>query len=249
MTGLSSPFGALRGRFSALCRRFAPLSGGFTAASDASRLSVAAFALGITHFALCITAHAGDTSETALVFLCPETSSFWRTATNNVVTLPVEFPEGASSATLAVTAPGYSAQYAIASAGDFTLTLPSATSPTTENVYDLALTFDDAASTTRTAKLGVIDSVIPPNSGETRCIAPATDRKWGWVRGRVVIPVPYGITSFTIDGAEAVTGLDGAQGWYPLLLKGGQSAALNLDNDAATATLFRVPEATTISIR
>ena len=230
-------------------RRFAPLSGGFTAVSAASRFSVAAFALCIVHCALCIEARAGDTSDSAFVFLCPETSSFWRTATNNVVTLPVEFPEGASSATLTVAAPGYSAQYAIAAPGNLALTLPAATSPSTENVYDLALAFDDSANTVRTAKLGVIDSVIPPDAGETRCIAPATNRKWGWVRGRVVIPVPYGIESFTIDGAEAVTGLDGAQGWYPLLLCGGQSAALNLDNGAATATLFRVPEATTISIR
>ncbi len=215
---------------------------------DSGRLA-AAFAFCILHSAFCIDAFAGDTSESAFVFLCPETSSFWRTATNNVVTLPVEFPEGASSATLTVTAPGYSAQYAIAAPGDFALALPAATSPSTENVYDLALAFDDTASTVRSAKFGVIDSVIPPDAGETRCIAPATDRKWGWVRGRVVIPVPYGIESFTIDGAEAVTGLDGAQGWYPLSLKGGQSAALNLDNGSATATLFRVPEATTISIR
>ena len=209
----------------------------------------AAAALYILHCALCIEARAGDTSESAFVFLCPETSSFWRTATNNVVMLPVIFPEGASSATLSVTAPAYSSQYAIASAGDFALTLPAATSPSTENVYDLALSFNDAASTVRTAKLGVIDSVIPPDASETRCIAPATDRKWGWVRGRVVIPVPYGIESFTIDGVEAVTGLDGAQGWYPLSLKGGQSAALNLDNGAATATLFRVPEATSVIVR
>ena len=214
---------------------------------DSGRLA-AAFAFCILHSAFCIDAFAGDTSESAFVFLCPETSSFWRTATNNVVTLPVEFPEGASSATLTVTAPGYSAQYAIAAPGDFALALPAATSPSTENVYDLALAFDDTASTVRSAKFGVIDSVIPPDAGETRCIAPATDRKWGWVRGRVVIPVPYGIESFTIDGAEAVTGLDGAQGWYPLSLRGGQSAALNLDN-GATATLFRPPEQTTVILR
>ncbi len=209
----------------------------------------AAFTLCIMHCALCIDAIAGDTSDSAFVFLCPATSSFWRTATNNVVTLPVEFPEGASAAMLTVTAPGYSAQYAIAAPGDFALTLPAATSPSTENVYDLALAFDDTASTVRSAKLGVIDSVIPPDAGETRCIAPATARKWGWVRGRVVIPVPYGIESFTIDGAEVVTGLDGAQGWYPLSLKGGQSATLNLDSGAVTATLYRVPEATTFSVR
>ena len=42
----------------------------------------------------------GLTSDPAFVFLAPETSYFWRTATNSVMSLPVEFPEGATSATL-----------------------------------------------------------------------------------------------------------------------------------------------------
>ena len=189
------------------------------------------------------------TSESAFVFMCPDTSSFWRTATNQVMALPVDFPAGASSATLVVTAPGYSAQYAIATSGDFLLSLPAATSPETENVYDLTLTFNDAAATVRTAKLGLIDSVLPDGGGETRCIAPASAPKWERVKGRAVIPVPYGVTSFTINGAAVDTGLNGAQGWFPITLLDGQTAALNLDNGAATATLFRVPEATTISVR
>ena len=188
------------------------------------------------------------TSDSTFVFLCPDTSSFWRTATNQVMALPVAFPAGASAATLTVTAPGYSAQYAIAASGDFLLSLPAATSPETENVYNLTLTFNDAAATVRTAKLGLIDSVFP-GGGETRCIAPASAPKWERVKGRSVIPVPYGVTSFTINGAAVDTGLNGAQGWFPIVLLDGQTAALNLDNGAATATLFRVPEATTISLR
>ena len=191
------------------------------------------------------------TSDSTFVFLRPETSSFWRTATNQVMSLPVSFPAGASSATLSVTAPGYSAQYAIATSGDFLLSLPAATSPETENVYDLTLTFNDAAATVRTAKLGLIDAVLPDGGGETRCIAPASAPKWERVKGRAVIPVPYGLTSFTVNGAAVDTGLNGAQGWYPITLLGGQTANLALvaGGESFAASLWRVPEATTVFVR
>ena len=63
-------------------------------------------------------------TDPCCVFLRPEVSSFWRTATNNVVTLPVRFPEGANSATLTVTGASYSCTYENVPAGDFNLTLP-----------------------------------------------------------------------------------------------------------------------------
>lgn len=180
-----------------------------------------------------------------LVFLNERTSSYWHTATNRVLALPIEFPEGASSATLSVTGPDYSTQYSIpAGTAQYTLSLPAATSPTTENVYDLALAFNDSDSTVRTAKLGLIEGHDATTTGWTRCLAPMTQRKWGWVRGRVVIPVPYGSEPLAVGGVTVDTGLDGAQGWYPLTLRGGQSAVLTLDN-GASATLFRPPESTT----
>ena len=184
-----------------------------------------------------------------LVFVNEKTSSYWHTATNCVLTLPIEFPAGASSATLSVTGTGYSAQYAIpAGTAQYPLSLPPATSPTTENVYDLTLAFNDSASTVRTAKLGLIDGYDATTAGRTRCLAPVTQRKWGWVRGRVVIPIPYGSEPLAIGGTTIDTGLDGAQGWYPLFLRGGQSAALTLDS-GASATLYRVPEATSVIVR
>ena len=42
------------------------------------------------------------TSEPTFVSLRPETSSFWHTATNNVMTLPIDNPVGANSASLSV---------------------------------------------------------------------------------------------------------------------------------------------------
>ena len=167
-----------------------------------------------------------------LVFFNEKTSSYWHTATNCVIDLPIEFPDSASSATLSVTGVGYSAQYAIPSGTEqYTLSLPPATSSTAENVYDLALAFNDSASTVRTAKLGLIYGHDATTTGWTRCLAPAGTRAWSKTKGVAVIPIPYGTTSFTIalDGGEATstdTGLDGAAGWYPLRLKGETTADL-----------------------
>ena len=47
------------------------------------------------------------TSERMFVHVRPELSSFWRTATNNVVELPIDMPATARSATLRVEGVGY----------------------------------------------------------------------------------------------------------------------------------------------
>ena len=44
----------------------------------------------------------GRKSESAFVFLQPETSSFWRTVTNSTVTIPVYFPKNATKANFLV---------------------------------------------------------------------------------------------------------------------------------------------------
>lgn len=176
------------------------------------------------------------TSEPTLVFMRPETSSFWNTATNNTMTVPVDFPSGATTATLTVNGLGYTAAYTnIAKGSDsFTFELPAADSPQTENVYDLTLTFNDG--TVRRAKLGLIEGLSPKAEGTTRCLAPANGRVWNKVKGgKAVLPIPHGTTSFsvTVNGetrAES-TGLDGAQGWYALGLRGGDSASLSMIAD------------------
>ena len=84
--------------------------------------------------------------------------------------------------------------------------------------------------TVRTAKLGLIAGLSPDAEGTTRCLAPSNGRVWERVRGRAVLPIPYGVTSFsvTVNGEplSADTGLDGAQGWYALGVKGGDSVSL-----------------------
>lgn len=156
------------------------------------------------------------TSEPTFVFLRPETSSFWNTATNNTMTVPVDYPSGATAATLAVSGLGYAQTYAGITGDEFTFALPTPTSPETENVYDLTLTFNDAAATTRTAKLGLVQGLSPDAEGTTRCLAPATAKVWRKATGRAVLPIPYGTTSFTVNGVETDTGLNGAQGWFAI---------------------------------
>ena len=178
------------------------------------------------------------TSEPTLVFMRPETSSFWNTATNNTMTVPVDFPSGATTATLTVSGVGYAATYADIRKGagsfgtdSFTFALPAADSPQTENVYDLTLTFNDG--TVRRAKLGLIEGLSPNAEGTTRCLAPANGHVWNKVKGgRAVLPIPHGTTSFsvTVNGETRTedTGLNGAQGWYALGLHGGDVASLSM---------------------
>lgn len=166
-------------------------------------------------------------SEPTFVFLRPETSSFWNTATNNTMTLPVDFPSGATRASLRVTGLRYAAQYDNIVAREFELTLPTPDSPHTENVYDLVLTFDNGQE--RRAKLGLIQGLDSGGRGRTRCLAPANGRVWNKVRKRAVLPIPYGMTSFTVNGVAVDPGLDGAQGWYALgQLKNGDDVSLSM---------------------
>ena len=172
------------------------------------------------------------TSEPTFVFLRPETSSFWNTATNSTMTLPIDYPSGATKATLTVSGVGYKTQiYPNLTDNSFELELPVPDSPQSENVYDLALTFDDG--TVRTAKLGLIQGLSPDSEGSTRCLAPAEGAVWNTIRKRAVMPIPYGMESFTMrlnggEWTEVDTGLDGAQGWYALKPKTGDSVSLAL---------------------
>ena len=173
------------------------------------------------------------TSEPTLVFTRPETSSFWNTATNNVMMVPVDFPSSATKATLTVSGIGYQAVYADIprEADSYTFALPVADSPQTENVYDLSLSFDDG--TVRTAKLGLIEGLSPNAEGTTRCLAPANGRVWESVKGgRAVLPVPYGAEqiSVTVNGDMRTepTGLNGAQGWFALGVRPGDDVSLSM---------------------
>ena len=154
-------------------------------------------------------------SASTFVYVDTAESPFWRTATNNVVELSIDYPAGVSSAALSVTGSfGYSMSDDDVAAGLYTLSLPAATSPEAEDVYDLVLTLGDG--TVRTAKLGVIAGVSNRQEGSTRCIPSSSSPAWARVHERAVLPIPYGTVSLSVGGELVDTGLDGAAGWYPL---------------------------------
>lgn len=62
-------------------------------------------------------------SARTFVFLKPEASSFWQTAKGSRMTVPVDFPDGATSATLTVRGAGYQKSYAIDPLGGGALNL------------------------------------------------------------------------------------------------------------------------------
>jgi hypothetical protein len=120
--------------------------------------------------------------------------------------------------------------------GDFELELPTPASPEDEDVFTLTLAFDDG--TRRSARLGIVQGMLPGTEGSTRCIVPKDGRKWNTVRGRAVLPVPFGVKSFSVlvNGKEIANedDLDGAKGWYAVSgLKTGDAIDVSLTADAS----------------
>ena len=159
------------------------------------------------------TSYAAD-SAASFVFVNPDTSSFWRTARSRSVTVPVDFPEGATTATLSVTGVGYSASYVIVAPGPYTFQLPEAPTPAEENTYSLALSFDRGEG--KTARLSLIAGLENGGAGSTRCVSQA-NRCWGKSKSQqMTLPVPFGTTSLVVNGDTVDTGLDGAQGFVTI---------------------------------
>lgn len=189
----------------------------------------------VTILSASLFADAGD-SNRAVVLLRSDETSFWRTATNSVIAVPVDMPPMATSAILTVRGVKYGKEYEISSSGDFIVSLPPAVSAKAENVYDMTLAFNDG--TVRTAKLGLVQGYAA-GSGEgasTRVLAPKGDAKWKGVHRRAVLPIPYGMTSLTVNGVATDTGLGGAQGWYALAIAPDETSVLS--SEAGDAELF-----------
>lgn len=168
---------------------------------------------------------AGDTSDATFVYVNPKSCYHWHTATNSTMELPVCFPPKANSASLSVNG---SVCYSGITTNRILVSLPAPRRGLSEDVYDLALEFDDG--TVYTARLGLINGYWGcGDTGSTRCITPVGDKVWGKVDGFAVIPIPYGTILFTsaLDGGAALpvdTGLDGAAGWYAIKIAGMETA-------------------------
>ena len=197
--------------------------------------------------------NAGTEAGSASTFIYVDTaeSSFWRTATNNIVELSIDYPATATSASLSVAGSyGYSFETNNVAEGRFRLELPSATSPETEDVYDLVISFDDG--TVRNARFGVIAGVSDRPEGSARCECDGASPRWGKVRQRAVLPVPFGATALSVGGETVATGLDGAQGWYaygPLAVGSSETVCLTMPGGAFEILLRSVGSGMSIRIQ
>ncbi len=159
----------------------------------------------------------GSKSDATFVFLQPETSSFWCTATNSTMTIPIYYPKGATKADLTVEGMQYSKSYNDITSDSVDIELPAPANERTENVYTLTLSFDDG--TVQTAKLGAVRGYAKDAAGVARCVIPEESASWKKFKYRAVLPVPYGMKNLTLclNGAEPQPlETDGAQGWYGL---------------------------------
>lgn len=176
-------------------------------------------------------AFAADTSTATFVHVNPSSTSFWRTAPGRTFDVPVEFPEGANSATLTVRGSEYAADYADITTSPFQLTLPEAADEEHEDVYELTLTFNDEKATVRTARLGLVVGQEAGAGATTRCVSDTTMREWKKAYGNVVMPVPNDMTALTAGGTPVAAGdkgFTGAPGWYA-------AGKIELDTEATFA--------------
>jgi hypothetical protein len=165
---------------------------------------------------------AGVLSQPIVVTRDPGRHLLWRTAPAGAFTLRWATPAGATSATLQVAAEGYSQTYNGLTDGALELTLPAPASAKDERVYALTLAFDNGV--VKRTTLGAVVSQ-GGQQASTEAIKETSD-DWLRVRSPLVVPIPHGTTSLTLDGEPVETGLGGDAGWHAF--RGGRSGALVL---------------------
>ena len=173
-----------------------------------------------------------------------DTSSFWRTVSEFPLSLPVEYPPGAKTATLTVDGIGYHRVYEV-SENPFSLDLSRPTTAWEENVYDLTLSFDDG--TTRRAKVGAVRGVAAGSEADgVRCVFDSESKLWRRISGdRAVLSVPAGMVSLTVNGDPMDPGLGGAPGWCALGFVDGENYDLRMETaefEAMASLYARFPQ-------
>ena len=166
-------------------------------------------------FALAGAAFASGTGDALLLFM--ESGSFWHTATNSTLTVPIDFKDGAASATLTVRGSTYQHLYEGITTNAFTFSLPPADDVAHEDVYELLLVFDNGAE--MKARIGLPYGLMAGAEGATRCIPEVSSTRWPKTYGNGLMPIPAETTSIVVDGSsvtESTPGFTGAQGWLAL---------------------------------
>ena len=182
-------------------------------------------------------------SDSTTVFLQPERSSFWRTATNSTIELRIDYPDGATKAELTVQGGTFAVRVPDITLSACSVRFPEPASPDVEDVYSLALAFNNGV--TNTATLAVVSGSGVAESITTPVLPPG--RKWRKVGRNAVLPIPFGTTELAIDGVPVATGLDGAQGWYGwrridsgshTLLLAAEAGTVEVEVDTKTGAIF-----------
>ena len=149
------------------------------------------------------------------VLVLPSSSVMWRTAPSATFELPVFMPSGASSATLVVAGYKYSREYTGITDGMFSLSLPVADSPDSENVYNLTLTFNDPLATTRSARIAVVLGSDQGDAAEAIVrTAGSGTRNWNTIGAKAVLPISFGVDAVTVNGSSVDSGLYDSPGWF-----------------------------------
>ena len=176
-------------------------------------------------------------------FLLPASNVLWRTAPSADFEVPISMPHGASSATLVVEGYKYRQEYTGLADGMFQLSLPSANSDRDENVYDLTLTFNDAAATTRKARIAVVQGASTGSAAAANVRVDGS-RSWSNVCAKAVLPIPADVDEVSIDGQTVSADLWQSPGWFLFSAPSDSTHDIALadgGNPLAAASLYGVP--------
>ena len=180
---------------------------------------------------------AGDVSAATGVFVDPDASILWRTASSGSIAIPIEYPPMASSVDISVKGVKYSASFPGVTATTHVMSLPAPANDSGENVYEVVLGFNDG--TTNKCAFALVRS----QSSNASCPARLTSSaKWQRISAKKVMMVPAG-HSLSVDGETVAAGMAGAWGWYacPRLAAGVHEFVLSGEGDISRTMEFTVP--------
>ena len=150
------------------------------------------------------------------VFLQPNNTFFYSSATNSTFDISWVFPNGATKANLTVSGIGAESpyEYSDLTVTNMTLELPEVLSARQEDVYNIVLTFDDG--TVKSCQIAVVRGA---QEGSEAVIDYVSSRSpaWHWLPRKAIFPCLPDAKYLVIDGVT--NKLNGAQ-WYSYLYPG-----------------------------
>jgi len=190
--------------------------------------AIAGVAFGVV--AECSGAEASSTPTA--VWVKPEESLQWKTVMSASAPVALDWPSGAMSASLTVTADGAvvgssTISDTTATEAPFPASLPSEYGE--ERVVTVTVEYLDgldATIETSSARLGLVTGV---GGNATRCVTSTSEKAWTTVKNHAVVPIPEDTTALTVD---SVAQTFDAPGWWEWSRIGIESHTLVLTTDS-----------------